>query len=141
MFWKSKKTGKKQIVPQAEVKYPKYTYVKCLDNGKFYLLLEKTKKEFLSKEAFESWGVEPLETSFQAISHYYLYGKKGFRPGILVRSVFDQKLYLVGEEVLHPMKTTEIFDVLGFSKDKVYTVSESVINFYEKGDDIVGFSV
>lgn len=138
--WKSKKKVD-WSPPAVQVKYPQFTYVKSVDNGKFYLLLDKTKKEFVSTEAFNSWGIKPLLTSTIAISGYYLYGKKGFRTGALIRSIFDQKLYLVGTEQLHPVKTTDIFDVLGYSKDDIYVVSESVIEFYEKGEDINGFGV
>src|SRR5688572_5333242 len=105
MVWRKKKLWQ---TPKIKVKYPKFTYVKCEDNGKYYIILDKTKKEYISQDAFKSWGVKPLNTSLEAISHYYLYGKKGFRPGSLLRSVFDQKLYMAGEELLHAVKTTEV---------------------------------
>ncbi len=121
-----------------EVRYPKYTYVYNVDNSKCYILLGTTKKEFISTRACWSWSIYCVNTTTAAISNYHLYGKKGFRPGTLVTSVFDDKTYFVGEKYLHPITSPDFYQVLGFSKKQAIIVSTEEIEFYEIGEEISG---
>lgn len=122
--------------PTMPVKYPKYSYLYNVDNNKYYLILSHSKKEFISTRAFFSFSSTYLPTTTLAISKYPLYGKKGFRPGTIIRSTFDSKVYFVGEDFLHPITSSDFFSVLGFSD--IIMVSSDEIDFYEIGDAIDG---
>lgn len=127
---------KEVIIPKDKVKYPKYSYVYNTDNKDYYLILDTTKKKFISERACRSWSDVILNTTTEAISEYSLYGKKGFRPGTVIQSVFDAKVYFVGDDKLHPVVTPSFYDILGFSKKHTLVVAESEILFYEIGEPI-----
>lgn len=137
-MFKKRNTKVDYSPPKRKVKYPKYSYVYNIDNDTYYLLLDKTKKEFISSRAFKSWGAFAPHTTSEAISGYSLYGKKGFRPGTIIRSIFDGKTYFVGEELIHPITSREFYDILGYTSESITFVSESEIQFYKIGDAING---
>lgn len=130
-MWKKKKWNP----PRIKVKYPKWSYVYNVDNQKYYLVLTKTKKEFISDRAFKTWRVTAIQGTSESLSGYANYGKIGFRPGTLVKSMTGKIYYIADENKRHLVTTPDLFLVLGFSADIQY-VSNEELTLHEEGEEI-----
>lgn len=127
-------------------KYPKWTFVRIKDTNQYYLLLEKSKMEFISERAFRSWGRPYVLATKESISGYTNWRKIGFAVGSMIESMADGTLwFLSGKDLLAPerrqISTPDFFNVLGFDMNDVYVVSLPEIDFHVRGEDIIGISL
>lgn len=128
---------KKKEPSRTKLNYPKWSYVYNIDNDKYYLILTRFKKEFISERAFRSWRMSAVRGTNESLSFYSNYGKVGFRPGTVVRSMSHEFYYIAEENKRHLITTPDFFSVLGFSSD-VYYISNKELLFHEEGEEISG---
>jgi len=118
------------------IKYPKWSYVYNIETDEFFLILEKTKKKFISKKAFNSWNVFSIVGNTKNLSNHLLDGKIGFRPGTLIKCISEEPFYLVDSgNIIHQINNPEVFEI-GYSYDNCYIISKEELDFHEKGDPI-----
>ncbi len=129
---------KKWQPTREKLTYPKWTYVYNIDSKKYYLILNKTKKEFISNKAFSSWSVSAIQGTNESISHYPTYGKIAFRPGTVIRSMANTFFYVETEDTIREITDPDFFLVMGFTTRSALIVSQKEIDFYQKGEDIDG---
>lgn len=132
-MWKKNKWNP----PKTKIKYPKWSYVYNIESKKYYLVLNKVKKEFISKRAFDTWKMSPLLGTTESLSGYANYGKVGFRPGTIVKSMMGNIYYIGDENKKHLVSTPDLFSVVGFST-KIEYVSNDELIFHEEGEEING---
>lgn len=138
MFKRTKSKQIEWIAPNIKVKYPKWSYVYNKDNSKYYLILGKSKKQFISERAFWSWKMQPLVTTNNALSGYPTYGKIGFRPGTIVISMSNLDYYIGDENKRHQISTPDFYAILGFTRNNAYVISDDELEFHEEGEKING---
>lgn len=136
-------TKKLFIPPQKQKKYPQWTFVKIESENKYYLLLDKTKMEFISERAFWSWGKNCVVATEESIGGYRKWNKIGFAPGTLIRSMHDQTYWFInGKNVLaaerSQIATPDLFSILGFDLNQVYMVSLDEVDFHRRAENING---
>ncbi len=134
-----KRNQKRQIpqvnIPIKAVTYPKWTFAREGDN--YWLVLEKTRMQFLSERAFWSWGKPFVLASDESLVNYKVWKKIGFAPGTLVRSMDGQFWYITGSDPLAPERrlvaTPDFFGVLGFNANNAILVSQDELLFHKEG--------
>lgn len=124
------------ILTNKPIKYPKWSYVHNIETDEFFLILEKTKKKFISLKAFNSWSVVPIRANTNNLSYHLLDGKIGFRPGTLIKCISEEPIYLVDSgNLIHQINTPEVFEI-GFNYHTCFLISKEELDFHEKGDPI-----
>lgn len=143
MFWKKKRkeAGNQWLPPRSKVKYPKWTIVRAGD--KFYMIMDKTRLEFISDRAAHSWGRPIVSTTEEAISGYKTWKKIGFAPGSMIKNYVDGSEYFItGSDVLAGERclitTPDFFTRLGYDRRYMYVVSSAEVDFHRRGEDISG---
>jgi hypothetical protein len=126
--------------PKNKVAYPKWTFVRCGDE--YWIILDKTKVQFISERAFMSWGKVPVETTQEAISGYKTWKKVGFAPGTLIKGMDSKFYFITGKDPLATERrfvaTPDFFNVLGFNSNNAIIVSNDEIYFHPEGGEISG---
>jgi hypothetical protein len=147
MSWLKRYTPPKptaEFVPwKQQLKYPMWTFARLAGSHKYFLLLEKTKMEFISERAFWSWGKSYVLVSEESISNYKPWKKIGFSVGTMLESQADgTQWYITGSDPLAAERrliaNPDLFDVLGFDRDELYVVSLPEVDFHKKGEDLIG---
>jgi len=119
------------------LKFPKWTIINILDTDEYYMIWnQSTKKKFISKRAYESWGRKALIVTKESIVNFKLFGQLGFRSGSVVEYFATGKKYYVMDDVLQEITTPDFFDVLGYNINDCIKVSLSEIDFHKMGDQI-----
>jgi hypothetical protein len=125
--------------PTKSVAYPKWTFAKT-DN--YWLILEKTKMQFISERAFWSWGKPYIRATDKSLSNYKIWKKVGFAPGTLLRSMDGQFWFITGSQPLETERrliaTPDFFGVLGFDSNTAILVSQDELLFHREGVPISG---
>lgn len=122
--------------PHKAVNYPKWTCVYIRSTDEYFLILEKTKKKFISARAFDSWKYNCLEGTRESISAYPLNGQLGFRSGTLVQPVGDNNQYFISDETYRLIATPDFYSVLGYDYRSCVSISLDELEFHKKGEDI-----
>lgn len=136
MFKKKQDVSTEFIPPYRPVFYPKWTCVHIKKTDEIFIILEKTKKKFISNRAFISWKYDFVEGTRESVSQYPLNGQLGFRSGTLVQAVGDNKQYLILEGCYKLIATPDFYSVLGFDYNKFMSISLDELEFHKKGEDI-----
>lgn len=141
MSWFNKKREDVFYPPTTKMKYPKWTYVYTESTNKYWLILDSTKREFISERACLSWRMPVIDSTEEAITGYLHGGKVGFAPGTLVISQADQATYFItGKDPLKTERrrivTPDFFTVLGFDMRNAFMVSLMEIDHHILGEDI-----
>lgn len=126
------------VPPTTAVKYPKWTFAKVDES--YWLVLDKTKKQFVSERAFLSWGKIPVLASLQSLSEYKSWGKIGFAPGTMIRSMSGQTYFITGSQPLEQerrlIETPDFYEKLGFNPYSAIIVSNEELEFHVEGESI-----
>lgn len=127
------------IAPEKPVSYPKWTFAKVDDS--YWLILDKSRMQFISERAFWSWGKPYVVASNESLSNYSVWKKIGFAPGTLVRSMEGQYWFITGTQAIEPERrlvaTPDFFSVLGFDPNAII-VSNDELLFHREGVAISG---
>lgn len=116
---------------------PKWSIVNLIDTDEYYMIWSQfTRKKFISKRAFESWGRKAIIVNKQNIANYQLSGQLGFRSGSIIEYFGDGKKYYVSDDILHEITSPDFFDILGYDINDCVKVSLNEINFHKIGDQI-----
>jgi len=145
LIWKKKTNQLEQPLwypPTEQVKYPQWTFVNVINTNKFYLLLDKTKMEFISERAFHSWGKPYISVTKESISGYTKWKDIGFAVGtILCSSIDNTQWFISGKDVLagerRLITSPDFYQKLGFDLSWSYVVSLAEIDFHSRGEDII----
>lgn len=126
--------------PTKPVIYPKWTFAKAGDT--YWLILEKTRMQFLSERASWSWGKPFVLATDKSLSNYKVWKKIGFAPGTLLRSMDGQYWFITGSDPLAPERsliaTPDFFSVLGFDPNNAIIVSNDELLFHKERSAISG---
>lgn len=136
---KTKSTEAKNLpIPTKPVVYPKWSFAKVNDN--YWLVLDKTRMQFVSERAFWSWGKPYIQASEKSLSDYKVWKKIGFAPGTLLRSMDGQFWFITGSQPLETERrliaTPDFFEVLGFNYINAILVSQDELLFHKEGNPI-----
>lgn len=138
MFKRSKTQVPTWTPPKNQIKYPKWTFAKVDDS--YWLILEKTKKQFISERAFKSWGKLAVLATNESLSGYKNWGKIGFAPGSMIRSMSGDTWFITGNQPLEAERrlitTPDFYEKLGFNPYNAIIVSMNEINFHPEGEII-----
>lgn len=139
MKWFTRSPVERISQPTKPVKYPMWTFLHT-EKG-FYLILEKTKMQFISDRAFWSWSRPCLVSNELAVSKYLNAGSIGFAPGTLVISQADKtEYYITGSNVLSAERrlitTPDFYTDLGFDRRNAFVISLSELDHHKRGEDI-----
>lgn len=138
-MFKKKSEPVKFVPPNKPVVYPKWTFAKV--NDKYWLVLDKTRMQFVSERAFWSWQKPYVESSESALSKYTKWKKIGFAPGTLVRSMDNQFWFITGSKPLETERrlvATPDFFTLGYDARNAIIISNEELFFMKEGDPIDG---
>jgi len=121
--------------------YPMWTFARVENTDKYYLILGRSKLEFISERAFESWNRRCILISEEAVVDYPRYKQVGFAVGTIVVSEADSTAwYITGSDILTPERcliaTPDFYEKLGFSGDDAVRVSLPELDFHKKGKNI-----
>jgi len=132
--------GKKAHVefnaPHVPVSYPKWSCVFIENTHEYFMILEKTKKKFISNRAFNSWKYDYMLGTRESISNYPLNGQLGFRSGTLVQAIGNGNRYLISDDYYRLIATPDFYIVLGYDLEKCMSISLDELEFHKKGEDI-----
>lgn len=127
-------------VPNKAVVYPPWTFARIDDT--FWLILEKTRMQFISQRAYESWGKPYVLASAESLAGYRVWKKIGFAPGTLVGNVDGQRWFITGLQPLETERrlvaTPDFYNVLGYSYNNAIIVSQDELLFHREGIAISG---
>lgn len=102
-----------------------------------FLVKNNTLLRIPNERVWNSWNFPiVLEVEWQAISHYPILGKLGFRDGTILEAIGSRKLYLVSAQKVRHIETPDLFEKLGISYDKRVLVSDEEINLHKEGEPI-----
>lgn len=139
-----KKTEPKFTPADRKLKYPKWSIVYSQDSQEHYLVLDKSKKRFISARAAQSWGRPILVGTEKTLSAYTRYGDVGFSPGSVLTSMDGVVYYITGKSPVDTEKlkvaTPDFFDVLGFNKER-FVVSDEELRYHKDGGAIENVSI
>jgi hypothetical protein len=129
--------------PTTRQLYPKWTFARIEATGKYYLLLDTTKMEFISERAFLSWGKPYVLASEESLAGYSKWKKISFAPGTIIISQADHTAHFItGSDPLAAERrlitTPDFWDVLGFDLANAFVVSLVEVDFHKKGEDFIG---
>jgi hypothetical protein len=124
------------IAPHRAVIYPKWSCVFVKKTNEYFLILEKTKKKFISNRAFNSWKYDYMLATRESISSYPLNGQLGFRSGTLVQAIGNGNIYLISDDTYRLIATPDFYTVLGYDLEKCMSISLDELEFHKKGEDI-----
>lgn len=118
-----------------------WTFARVENTDKYYLILGRSKLEFISERAFESWNRRCILISEEAVVDYPRYKQVGFAVGTIVVSEADSTAwYITGSDILTPERcliaTPDFYEKLGFSGDDAVRVSLPELDFHKKGKNI-----
>ncbi len=119
--------------PTIRTNYPKWTYIYV--EGEYYLILSKTRKKFISQQAFYSWNAECIIGTKDSVSGYPLAGNVGYRPGTVIRTM-NNVFYYVEDEYVRRIADPKFFTVLGFDELNAYDVSDIEFAYHKEGEAI-----
>lgn len=131
--------------PDQRLKYPKWSIVYAQDSSKYYLVLDKSKMEFISDRAVRSWGRPFLVGTEKTLSGYSRWHNVGFAPGTLLTGMDGVMYYVSGKSPIDTVRlkitTPDVFEKLGFSKEFSFTVSDKELEFHMDGGAIENVSL
>jgi hypothetical protein len=140
MFGKSSRQKASKAIPTKPVTYPKWTFAKTENFN--WLILDKTRMQFISERASLSWGKPFVLASEKSLGNYSIWKKIGFAPGSLVRSMDGQIWFITGSQPLETERrlvaTPDFFDVLGFDYSNAIIISQDELLFHREGVPISG---
>lgn len=121
--------------------YPMWTFARVENTSKYYLILGKSKLEFISERAFESWNRRYILISEEAVAEYPKFKQVGFAVGTIVVSEADNTAwYITGSDILTPERcliaTPDFYEKLGFSGGDAIRVSLPELDFHKKSSNI-----
>jgi len=125
-------------VPRKPIKYPKWTVVQNCDTKEYFLILETTKKKFISERAAMSWKYDIVTGSTESLAGFPLNGKIGFRSGTIVKVEGFQAKYWISDNVYHLIATPDFYTCQNVTDDRFVLISKQELEFHTKGDDIDG---
>jgi hypothetical protein len=115
--------------------YPKWSFAKTEDS--YWLVLDKTRMQFVSERAFWSWGKPAIIATNKSLANYKVWKKIGFAPGTLVRSMDGQFWFITGSQPLETERrliaTPDFFGVLGFNPEHAIIISQEELLFHKEG--------
>ena len=134
------------IPPKKKMRYPMWTFARVKGTDLYYLILDKTKMQFISERAFLSWGKPYVLVSEESIAGYPKFKRIGFAVGTLLISQADKtEWYITGNDLLAPERRKiadpDFYTSLGFDLDDAYVVSLPEVDFHKKGEDIIDLGV
>lgn len=77
-----------------------------------------------------------MQTTDDAIKHYRLVAKLGFRDGSLIHNVADGKIYLISNNKRRHITSPDTLDLLGVNRESAVDVSEFEVNLQELGEPL-----
>lgn len=77
-----------------------------------------------------------VQTTDEAIHHYRVVAKLGFRDGSLINNVADGKLYLISNNKRRHITNPDVLNLLGINRGDAVDVSEFEINLQEIGEPL-----
>ncbi len=142
MSWFLKEKKQVKLLVEGRSVFPMWTFVRVVDSNRYYLLLEKTKKMFISERAFKSWGRDYLLVTDGAIAGLSNNGSLGFSPGTIVHNQADGKQWFItGFNILDQERrliaTPDFYELLGFDPASRIVASSSEVDFHRRSEDIV----
>jgi hypothetical protein len=88
-----------------------------------FLLKEKTRVRIISERILKSWSVRLVPTTEEAVKHYQITGKLGFRDGTLINNMGDGKIYLISQNKRRQITSPDAFEKYGIDKSQMIWVS------------------
>lgn len=119
---------------QSKTNFPSGLVVST-ETGQYYMGVS-TKKKFFSTSCFNSWSLNPILASDEAIKHIPLTGKLGFREGSLIHNLADGKIYLISSNKRRQVIDPKAFDAYGISPNTAIMCSDQEANMHELGEPL-----
>lgn len=120
--------------PTQPIDYPDGLAVET-EKGLYYIK-NKKKFRFFSERVFDTWSLEPVRSSEQAVKHMPRAGVLGFRDGSLIQDYSDGKLYIIAGNRRRMITSPDVLEVLGRDYDDVVAASREEIELHDEGDPI-----
>lgn len=101
-----------------------------------YYIKNKKKFRFFSRRVFDTWSLEPVRSSEQAIKHMPKGGVLGFRDGSLIQDYSDGKLYIIAGNKRRLITSPDVLKVLGRDYEDVVPASREEIELHDEGENL-----
>lgn len=128
------KRHKKSLVSKPTV-YPDGVCVKT-PSGVFLIKGQK-RYRIPTRRVLDSWAFPLLiETTEEAVAHYPIVAKVGFRDGSLIYNFSDGKIYLISNNKRRQITSPDALSILGLTRSDAVSVSSYEVNLQHIGADI-----
>lgn len=129
--------GKKKKVVENRVPYNKTIYPTgvCVHSENGHWFIKGTNRyKIVSDRVLKSWSFPRIiETTEQAIEHYTVMGRLGFRDGTLVADMAGN-VYIVADSKRRRVTTPDWFDLLGVDFKDAMVISDEELKLHPEGE-------
>ena len=103
-----------------------------------YLIKGQKRYRVPTQRILDSWGFPLIvQTTEEALRHYKVAARLGFRDGSLIYNIADGKMYLVSNNKRRHITSPDALELLGIDRSRVVNVSNFEINLQQLGEDII----
>lgn len=107
------------------------------EDGYFFITKSKigvtTRRRIPTYRVLQSWNfARIIECAESAVAHYPILGKLGFRDGTLIRTLFENRLYIIADRKRHPVTSPEALADHGLTLEDAILVSEEEADLHKE---------
>lgn len=123
-------------LPTSPVVYPSGVYVHT-EKGYFFIHEQGKRMRIVSERVLASWAPQRvIRTTEAAVSKYKVTSKIRFRPGSLIYSIADGKMYLIEKEYRRHITSPDALSRIGATTNDAAVVSLDEINLHPEGEPL-----
>lgn len=123
----------KHEVVTSKTDYPSGTVVET-PLGTFYIK-DNYRLRIPSLTVLNSWNFsQVIQATENAVGHYKILGKLGFREGTVIQNIADGKMYLISKNKRRHITNPEFFTKMGFDRNKIVVASNADAELHIDGE-------
>jgi hypothetical protein len=120
------------VRPSTQIAYPSGIAVTTEDA--IYFIKGASKFRFFSPRAFDSWSLPATVGSKASLAGFKLAGVLGFRDGTLIRTISDNRLYLISGNKKRLVTSPDVQTLYGLDFSRAMVVSDAEAAVHDTGE-------